>query len=233
MRTLQAILCVVVFLSQISARPIDANRCHRLALDWVARVELLEDDVKIGTGKDSPPLVVEEVEALRKAVTEKHVNRALGVLDKALNDWSSVDPFVVSRVLEVIGEQKVEAGRPYALRFLSADRALRGARSVSGWAAMALAKLGGKASLEALVQVAFKDQGRRDEWMVMALSKFDAPDALAALETIASEGEVGGKRAALLMLSRYCSPTSKNVIDDAMRTDAPSVLYAATFWVGR
>jgi HEAT repeat protein len=217
----------------VSVQPADSSSCFELAQRWIARVDIAEDDLKISTAPGSPSLLVKEAEALRKAPTTDHVERALALVDRALGEWSTVDPFIVASILDAIGESKIEAGRNHAVRLLSIDPKLRGARSVSGEAAIALAKLGGEASLQTLLKTISEDRRELDDWMATALARFDDERALMGLERIASKGNPAGRRAALLMLSKYCRPSSRSVLAETIERDSSDDRYGVTFWLGR
>jgi HEAT repeat protein len=156
---------------------------------------------------------------------------ALRILDDTIETWGSHPDVVVGELLRAIGELRLEAGRPYLLKFLSSDVGRRGADEVIGSAAIALGKLGG-ANLEienAVRRAQEAGASRLLESMAIALGVSGDPAAVSVLEGLLDNKDPMVVYRTLSALTEYCSPTSRGLVERLLADEDQHVVRGATW----
>jgi HEAT repeat protein len=186
-------------------------------------VHIIED-------QDDPKVweIVRSFEAMPSAANAASV---FAILDEMLSRWDSHPPGIATSIFDAIVRHRVEAGRPYLVRFLHIDPTLRHAPHVIGNAASALGSLGGKDALEELERLATRGPQEVLSSTASALGSVGDPQAVPILETLLRQADSQVRQRALSALAKYCSATSRPFVLRYLTDPDDRVRNSATWWV--
>jgi HEAT repeat protein len=177
------------------------------------------------------PGVWETVRSFEAAPTPASTASAFAILDEMLTHWDSHPPGIATSIFDAIDKHRIEAGRPYLIRFLHIDPTLRYAPHVIRNAASALGSLGGKDALEELGRLAARGSQEVLPSVASALGNVGDPRAVAILETLLTQADPQLKQRALSALAKYCSATSRPFAIKYLTDPDDRVRNSATWWV--
>ena len=163
--------------------------------------------------------------------TDSHMGVALRVLEEKLLRWESQPADDVVRVIDAVGDAKLELGRSYLVRFLRVDPALQRGEHVIRRAALALGELGGADALNPLLELAGSCSPDVLPSVVVALGLLEDPRAVSPLERLSADDDATVRRRAISALARYCAPTSRSLAVSHLREEIDEVRNSAYWWL--
>jgi hypothetical protein len=134
-------------------------------------------------------------------------------------------------ILRAIGERRVQAGRPYLVRFLGVDADYEASGLVRQAAAFSLAELGGKKSLKKLMKAADESPVSDLDSIATALGLLGDRGAVPTLEKLARSADTDTRKAAISALGNYCGATSKALAVSNLADSDDWVRNSATWFV--
>lgn len=182
---------------------------------------------------EDDPAVWEDVRAFQKAQTPGSTRKALRLLDEKLQNWDSHPAGLITSILDVVGEHRINAGRTHLVRFLYIDDRLKGANFIKDTACLALGELGGAGAFQELQKLARQSSDEPLASIATALGALGDPRSIPLLEDLAMRPDAQLRARALSSLAKYCSPTSQDEVIRAMMDQDDDVRNGAVFWLSR
>ena len=225
LKTVSWLFWTLVVTAACSSNASQTEPTARTDSEEAVRVHIIEDQ--------DDPGVWEIVRSFEASPTPENTTAVFALLDEMLSRWDSHPPGIATTIFDGIDRHRVEAGRPYLIRFLHVDPTLRYAPHVIRNAASALGSLGGEGALEELEQLAARAPQEVLPSVASALGSLHEPQAVPVLETLLRQADSQVRQRALSALAEYCAATSRPFVMKYL-TDADSrVRNSATWWVAR
>jgi len=180
---------------------------------------------------EDDPAVWEDVRAFERAQTPETTKQVLRFLDEKLTSWGSHPAGLITSILEVVGEHRIDAARSYVVRFLYADEALDGSDFIRSTASRVLGMLGGAGAFEELQKLARLGPSENLSSIATGLGVLHDPRSIPLLEEFAVRPDADLRARALSSLSKYCSPTSRDEVMQAIKDRNDRVRNSAMFWL--
>ncbi len=181
-------------------------------------------------GYEDPAEFLAIVENLRREPTGKHLRDALALLDRKLEDWSSVSKWVVCDILEIIEERRLSDAVPQVLRLVAVPEDLEYGDRVAFCAASALATLKAEGAFEALMEMTRSRSVERIDTAAWSLGVLGDARAVARLNELAVHPEAKVRARAVSALSRFCDPSSFAVVWAATRDSDAGTRMSGAWW---
>ena len=177
------------------------------------------------------PAVWEDVRAFEKAQTPETTRRALSLLDEKLHNWDSHPAGLITSILEVVGEHRIQAARADVVRCLYIDDRLEGSEFIRDTASRVLGMLGGSDAFQELHKLARQGSNEHLSSIATALGVLGDRRAIPLLEEFVVRPDAELRARALSSLAKFCSPTSKNKVIRAITDRDDRVRNSAVFWL--
>lgn len=169
----------------------------------------------------------------RAAPTRQNTDAVFQLLEEKLQDWNSHCDDLIEEILMGIGEHRIERGRKYLVRYLNADRELAPREQIASWAALALGRLGGKASFDTLSRATPRASPELLKSIAVALGTLRDDRAVSVLEELAETPDAEIRHRAIAGLASYCSASSRATILTALADPTPRVRNSAAYWLAQ